>query len=126
MAVAVQEMNHPGNPGHGLVEPPGVVAEDAGRRSLRWMLHVSPNNSRVILTTVQIGRTFLHMATTTRYLEAQVARDLERKIDRALRYLKMRFPAADAFRIAMSGRRDYMTPEGIRSMPAVEFLRTLI
>lgn len=50
----------------------------------------------------------------------------DRGIDRALRYLKMRFPAADALQIAMTGRRDYMTPEGIRSMPAVEFLRTLI
>ena len=49
----------------------------------------------------------------------------DRDIARGLRYLKTRFPAADAVQIALSGRRDYRTPEGIRAMPAVEFLRTL-
>ena len=50
----------------------------------------------------------------------------DREIDRGLRYLKARFPAADAFQIAYSGRRDYVTPDGIRATPAIDFLRTLV
>ncbi len=43
-----------------------------------------------------------------------------------LRYLKRRFPNADAVQIALSGVRDYRTPEGIRAMPALKFLGTLV
>ena len=57
------------------------------------------------------------------FVECELA---DREIDRGLRYLKARFPAADAFQIACSGRRDYVTPDGIRAMPAVDFLRTLV
>ena len=49
----------------------------------------------------------------------------DRDIARPLRYLKERFPAADAVQIALAGRRDYQTPQGIRAMPAAKFLRTL-
>lgn len=50
----------------------------------------------------------------------------DRDIDRGLRYLKARFPSADARQIALHGERDYVTAEGIRAVPAVEFLRTLV
>ena len=50
----------------------------------------------------------------------------DRDIVRPLRYLKERFPAADAIQVASAGRRDYQTPQGIRAMPAVKFLRTLV
>ena len=49
----------------------------------------------------------------------------DRDIDRGLRYLKIRFPDADAYQIALSGQRDYVSPQGIRGMPAQDFLRTL-
>ena len=49
----------------------------------------------------------------------------DRDIDRGLRYLKVRFPAAEARQIALAGQRDYVTPDGIRAMPALDFLRTL-
>ena len=49
----------------------------------------------------------------------------DRDIDRGLRYLKTRFPSADACQIALSGERDYVTPQGIRALPALDFLRTL-
>ena len=50
----------------------------------------------------------------------------DRPIDQPLRYLKARFPAAEAFQLAAAGRRDYRTPEGIRAMPVLAFLRTLV
>ncbi len=50
----------------------------------------------------------------------------DRDIDRGLRYLKARFPAAQAHQIALSGQRDYVTPDGIRAMPALNFLQTLV
>ena len=46
-------------------------------------------------------------------------------IDRGLRYLKVRFPAAEAWQIAAVGTKDYVTPEGIRAAPALELLRDL-
>ena len=57
------------------------------------------------------------------FVECKLA---DRDVDRGLRYLKARFPATDAFQIAYSGRRDYVTPDGIRAMPAIDFLRTLV
>ena len=50
----------------------------------------------------------------------------DRDIDRGLRYLKTRFPAAQAHQIALTGQRNYVTPDGIRVLPALDFLRTLV
>lgn len=49
----------------------------------------------------------------------------DRAIDRGLRYLSRRFPDARAIQLALDGRRDFVTPEGVRAMPAIDFLRTL-
>lgn len=48
-----------------------------------------------------------------------------RDVSAALRYLKTRFPATDAWQVAASGREDYVTREGIRVAPALELLKTL-
>lgn len=45
--------------------------------------------------------------------------------DKSLRYLKARFPEADAWQVSAAGRKDFVTPEGIRVAPALELLRTL-
>jgi len=50
----------------------------------------------------------------------------DRNIDLGLRYLKKRFPDATAIQIALSGQRDFVTPDGIRAMPALIYLRTLV
>lgn len=57
------------------------------------------------------------------FVECKLA---DRDIDPALRYLKARFPAAEAVQIALAGHRDYRTPEGVRAQPAVRFLSTLV
>jgi len=49
----------------------------------------------------------------------------EGDVDRGLRYLKTRFPGVEAWQIAATGQRDYLTPEGIRVCPALVFLKTL-
>jgi predicted AAA+ superfamily ATPase len=46
-------------------------------------------------------------------------------IDRGLRYLKTRFPAAEAWQLSAIGTKDYVTPEGIRAAPALTLLRRL-
>ena len=46
--------------------------------------------------------------------------------DRGLRYLKARFPEADAWQIAATGTKHYQTPEGIRAAPAIELLKQLV
>jgi hypothetical protein len=46
--------------------------------------------------------------------------------DRSLRYLKARFPAADAWQVSAVGRKDFVTPEGIRVAPALALLSTLV
>ncbi len=47
-------------------------------------------------------------------------------VDRSLRYLKERFPKAEAWQVSAAGRKDHRTPEGIRVAPANAFLRTLV
>ena len=48
------------------------------------------------------------------------------QVVRGLRYLKTRFPEAEAVQIAATGKKDYLTPEGIRVRPAISFLTELI
>ena len=50
----------------------------------------------------------------------------EARPDKSLRYLKRRFSDADAYQITLEGRKDFVTPEGIRVMPALEYLRQLV
>lgn len=47
-------------------------------------------------------------------------------VDRGLRYLKARFPEAEAWQVSGTGNKDYLTPEGIRVSPALAFLDRLI
>jgi predicted AAA+ superfamily ATPase len=47
-------------------------------------------------------------------------------VDRSLRYLKAKFPGADAWQLSATGTKDYLTPEGIRVAPALALLSTLI
>jgi hypothetical protein len=47
-------------------------------------------------------------------------------ISPALRYLKARFPAADAWQISATGQQEYVSREGIRVAPALELLKTLV
>ena len=50
----------------------------------------------------------------------------EAEPDRSLRYLKQRFPQAEAWQISATGRKDYQTREGIRVAPALVLLKTLV
>lgn len=47
-------------------------------------------------------------------------------VDKSLRYFKQKFPGCDAWQLAATGRKDFVTPEGIRVAPAIEFLRSLV
>jgi predicted AAA+ superfamily ATPase len=44
----------------------------------------------------------------------------------ALNYMKQRFPSASAWQISATGKKDFVTEQGIRVCPATEFLSTLI
>ena len=57
------------------------------------------------------------------FVECKLA---DRQTDRGLRYLKKRFPETEAVQIALDGVRDHLTPDGVRVMPALRFLGTLI
>ncbi len=46
--------------------------------------------------------------------------------DRNLRYLKARHPAAEAWQVSATGRRDFQTPEGIRVAPSLVLLSRLV
>jgi predicted AAA+ superfamily ATPase len=54
------------------------------------------------------------------------AKWVDAPVDRSLRYLKARFPAAAAWQVSATGRKDFVTPEGIRVAPALELLKTLV
>jgi hypothetical protein len=47
-------------------------------------------------------------------------------LDKSLRYVKAKFPAADAWQVSATGAKDYLTPEGVRVAPALALLRTLV
>jgi predicted AAA+ superfamily ATPase len=47
-------------------------------------------------------------------------------VSRGLSYLKERFPHAEAVQIHATGKKDYETDSGIRVLPALSFLRTLV
>ena len=47
-------------------------------------------------------------------------------VDRSLRYLKSRFPQAEAWQVSAIGSKDFVTPEGIRISPALALLDRLI
>ena len=46
-------------------------------------------------------------------------------VDRGLRYLKLRFPDAEAWQVSAVGTKDFVSPEGIRVAGAGELLRRL-
>ena len=46
-------------------------------------------------------------------------------VDASLRYLKARFPRADAWQISASGTKDYQAPDGVRVAPALRLLAAL-
>lgn len=46
--------------------------------------------------------------------------------DRGIKYLKARFPKAEAWQISATGVKDYVTPEGIRVAPALPLLSGLV
>ncbi len=46
-------------------------------------------------------------------------------IDRGLRYLKLRFPAAEAWQLSAVGTKDFLSPDGIQACPALELLHRL-
>jgi hypothetical protein len=50
----------------------------------------------------------------------------DREISPALRYLKQRYPAAQAWQVSAEGNRDYLSPEGIHVAPALALLATLV
>jgi hypothetical protein len=47
-------------------------------------------------------------------------------LDGSLRYLKARFPKAEAWQVSATGSKDYVTPGGIRVAPALRLLRNLV
>jgi hypothetical protein len=48
------------------------------------------------------------------------------EVDRGLRYLRERFPEADAWQVSAAGTKDYRTPDAIRVAPAVTLLKALV
>jgi predicted AAA+ superfamily ATPase len=48
------------------------------------------------------------------------------ELQKGLGYLHERFPHCDAFQISAVGKKDYVTPDGIRVCPALGFLRELV
>lgn len=49
----------------------------------------------------------------------------EAPVDPSLRYLKLRFPAAEAWQVTATGTKDFQSPEGIRVAPALKLLAGL-
>lgn len=48
------------------------------------------------------------------------------QLSKALKYFKKRFPDCDTWQISMTGKKDYLSPEGIRVAPAKTLLSELL
>ncbi len=48
------------------------------------------------------------------------------EVSKPLRYLKNKFPDAQAWQVHATGQKDYETPEGIRVVPALTFLKDFV
>ena len=48
------------------------------------------------------------------------------EVDKSLRYLHGKFPSAEAWQISAVGKKDFVTPDGIRVAPGLKLLRTLV
>ena len=48
------------------------------------------------------------------------------RLDKSLRYFKVRFPDCSAWQVSATGTKDFVTPEGIRVAPALELLGRLV
>jgi hypothetical protein len=46
--------------------------------------------------------------------------------DKSLRYLKLRYPRADAWQVSALGRKDFLTEDGVRVAPALALLAGLV
>ena len=57
------------------------------------------------------------------FVEAKWA---DAEIDRGLRYLKTRWPRAEAWQVSATGKKDYVSAEGIRVAPAPSLLLQLV
>lgn len=47
-------------------------------------------------------------------------------VDRSLRYLLERFPGCEAWQLSATGKKDFVTPEGIKVAPALSLLSSLV
>lgn len=50
----------------------------------------------------------------------------DRPVDKGLKYLLKKVPGCQAWQISATGKKDYLTPGGVRVCPAITFLNTLI
>lgn len=90
--------------------------QDANGRDLELRYFRDVDGREVDFVVVEAGKPI-------RMIEAKWGDDAA---ERGLRYLKSRFPAAEAVQIAATGKKDYVTPDGIRLRPAVSFLSELV
>jgi predicted AAA+ superfamily ATPase len=90
--------------------------EDVRGRGLELRYFRDVDGREVDFVVVEDGRPIL-------FIEAKWSDDA---LNPALRYLKERFPAVDAWQVCAAGRKDFVTPEGIRVCPAARFLGTLV
>jgi predicted AAA+ superfamily ATPase len=50
----------------------------------------------------------------------------DQEIDRSLHYLKSKFPDVESWQLSATGRKDYISRDGIHVSPALIFLKTLV
>jgi hypothetical protein len=111
-------------------EPPARFENLVAAHLLKWIHHeedVRGRNVELRYFRDVDGREVDFVVTENRkpslFVEAKWS---DTDVDRGLRYLKVRFPKTEAWQISATGKKDYVTPEGIRVAPALVFLSKLI
>jgi hypothetical protein len=97
---------------------------------LKWIHHQQDAEGRDVELRYfrdTTGREVDFVVTERRKVLALVeCKSADAEIDPSLRYMKSRYPDAQAWQITATGRKDYQSAEGIRVCPATRFLATLV
>lgn len=54
------------------------------------------------------------------------AKSSDKNISPSLKYFKHKFPDVDAYQVSLDGQKDFLSGDGIRVMPGLAFLKTLV
>jgi predicted AAA+ superfamily ATPase len=97
---------------------------------LKWCHYERDVNGRELelryfrdVTGREVDFVIMEGKTPLQFIECKMS---DESVDPSLRYLKGKFPGVEAVQIVAKGKKNFISPDGIRVLPAGKFLATLV